>query len=385
MVMRITIYFLILAFVATACSSGKKALEEGNYLEAIEKAVNRLGNDASNRKARQVLTEGYPLAMEYYQEEIDRTLSSNDRFKWGITLDIMERINKLSNLVRRVPAARKLIPSPKMYTSELNDVRERAAEERYQAGLMSIERPGRESAKNAYFHFREADRLVPSFKDALEKMKLAKEKATIHVVIEPIPIPSKRYELSADFFYNQVIERMNQKFPQQSFVNLYTPEEAEQANLNYPNMLVVLEFYDFFVGKMNRYEEERVLTRDMTEKVPVKVGNDSVRYETRTFHKQGKIRVITDEVASAGILNVKIEEFQTKKLLLEDRIPGEFIWRNQYGIFVGDEEVLTDHEINILNNSAVLPPPSQDLFIEFTRPIYIRLTDRLTSFFKRHD
>ncbi len=378
-------YLLILAFAITACSSGKKALEEGNYLEAIEKAVSRLSSDASNKKAKQVLSEGYPLAMEYYQEEIDQTLSSNDRFKWGNTLGVMERVNRVSELIRKIPAARKIIPSPKMYTSELNDVRERAAEERYKAGLVSFERPGREDAKDAYYHFREADRLVPSFKDAIEKMQIAKLRATINVVIEPIPIPSKRYELSAEFFYHQVIERMNQKFPPQSFINFYTPEEAERAELKYPNMVVELEFYDFFVGSMNHYEEEKILTRDITKEVPVKVSSDSVRYETRTFHKKGKIRIITDEVVSAGLMNVKIVEFQAEKLLLEDRVPGEFIWRNQYGIFIGDEVVLTERDVNILNNTALPPPPPQDLFIEFTRPIYIRLTDRLTSFFKRYD
>ena len=383
--MRKLIYLLIFAITVSACSSGKKALEEGNYLEAIEKAVNRLSNDASNKKAKQVLSEGYPMAMDYYQEEIDQTLSSNDRFKWGITLGVMERVNRVSNLIRKVPAARKIIPSPKTYTSELNDVRERAAEERYQAGVASIERPGREDAKDAYFHFREADRLVTSYKDALEKMQVAKQRATINVVIEPIPVPSKRYELSAEFFYNQVIERMNQKFPHQSFVNFYTPEEAEHGKLKYPDMVVMLEFYDFFVGNLNHFEEEETLTRDITKEVPVKVSSDSVRYETRTFRKQGKIRVITDEVASGGLLNVKIEDFQAEKLLQEDRVPGEFVWRNQYGIFVGDEEVLTEHQVHILNNSALPPPPPQDMFIEFTRPIYTRLTDRLIRFFKRYD
>ena len=54
-------------------------------------------------------------------------------------------------------------------------------------------------------------------------------------------------------------------------------------------------------------------------------------------------------------------------------------------IFVGDEEVLTEHHVHILNNSALPPPPPQDMFIEFTRPIYTRLTDRLTRFFKRYD
>ncbi|MGQ8338202.1 hypothetical protein ACUNWD_16740 [Sunxiuqinia sp. A32] len=383
--MKKIVYLILTTLIIGSCSSGKKALEEGNYLEAIEKAVDRLSSDPDNRKARNVLSEGYPMAMEYYQEEIDQALSGNDRFKWGKTLGIMERVNHASDLIRRVPAARKIISFPKTYTSELSNARERAAEERYQAGVSSLERPTREDAKEAYYHFREADRLVSSYKDALSKMFEAKERATLNVIIEPIPVPSRRYELSAEFFYTQVIDRMNQRFPAESFVNFYTPEEAEKGELKYPDMVVALEFLDFYVGRPNHFEEEQTLTRDIENKVEVKVGRDSVRYETTTVRKRGKIRIVTDEVTSGGLMNVKVEEFQAEKMLLDDQVPGEFIWKNQYGIFVGDEEVLTDDHKRILSNNAVPPPGPQDLFIEFTRPIYVRLTDRLSSFFRRYN
>ena len=383
--MKKLVYIITLAIVITACSSGQKALESGDYLGAIEKAVNRLSNDPDNRKARQVLTDGYPMAIEYYQEQIDNILSGNDRFKWGKTLDVMMRVNHVSELIRRIPAARIIVTNPKTYTSELEDVTSRAAEERYMAGLQSLDRSEREDAKDAYYHFLEADRLVPSYKDALTKMDEAKILATMLVVIEPIPVPSRRYELSAEFFYNQVIEQMNRKFPSQSFVNFYTPEEAEQVKLKYPDMVVSLEFFDFFVGKGAHFEEVEALKKEIEEKIPIRVSEDSVRYETKTFLKEGKIKIITDEVASGGLLEVKIEDFQLGKLLLDDRVPGEFVWRNQYGVFVGDDEVLTDYHIEVLNNSAVPPPPPQDLFIEFTRPIYVRLTDRLTRFFNRYN
>ncbi|HPR85635.1 MAG TPA: hypothetical protein PLG33_06265, partial [Prolixibacteraceae bacterium] len=73
---------MILACIVlvTACTTGRKALEQGNYYDALTKAVNRLSTDPGNKKASQVLHEGYPLATTYYQEEIDRILTSNDPF-----------------------------------------------------------------------------------------------------------------------------------------------------------------------------------------------------------------------------------------------------------------------------------------------------------------
>ena len=354
-------------------------------MQAIEKAVNRLSSDSNNKNAKRVLVDGYAVAMDFYQEEIDQILSTNDRLKWTNTLNIMEQVNRLSDLIRRVPAARKLIPSPKTYTSELTDVKNRAAEELYQEGEQLLQRETRDDAKQAYYNFFEADRLVPSYKDVIAKLNEAKELATLKVVIEPLPSPSMRFELTADFFYNQVMEQMNVRFPDESFVNFYSPNQAEQMGLEYPDMLVYMEFFDFFIGKANHYEEESTLSRDIEEEVAIQVSQDSTRYETKIYRKTGKIRVITDEVASGGLLEVKIEDYQIRKLLLDEKIPGEYIWKNRYGIFVGDEEVLTDEELKIVNNRALLPPESQDLFYEFTRPIYSQLTESLSSFFRRYN
>ncbi|WP_423128365.1 hypothetical protein [Gaoshiqia sp. Z1-71] len=383
--MRNLLYILTALFILNACSSGKKSLNKGNYPEAIEKAVSRLSNDPGNRKAQQVITEGYPIAMEYYQEQIDQILNSNERLKWSKTLQIMEQVNRLSDQIRRIPAARNLVPSPKTYTSELFDVKNRAAEERYAEGLLLLQRQNREDAKQAYLQFREADRLVPGYRDVLQKMNEAKNLATLTVIVETLPAPSLTYELTADFFYNQVMTQMNNRFPSDSFINFYSPAEAEQVGIKYPDMLVRLAFFDFYIGKPAHSEATHDLSREIEEKVEVKVSRDSVRYETRKTVKTGKIRIITDEVASGGLLDLKIEDFQTRKLLLDNKVPGEFMWRNQYGIFVGDEAILTAEEQKIIRNKAILPPGPQDMFLEFTRPIYSRLTESLTVFFRRYN
>ena len=60
--------FILLLLIVTACSSGQKSLQRGNYYDAILKAVNRLSNDPNNSKSIQVVREGYPMSLAYYQE-----------------------------------------------------------------------------------------------------------------------------------------------------------------------------------------------------------------------------------------------------------------------------------------------------------------------------
>lgn len=381
---KINVLILLFAVAIASCSTGKKSLERGNYFDAIMKAVGRLSSDTDNKKASQVISEGYPMAITYYQEEIDRTLSSNDPFKWKQTLDIMQTVNRMSDEIRRVPAARKLVGNIKSYTSEMTDVQNKAAQEYYDAGMDALSRKTRESAKQAYFQFQDADALVRGYKDSRQKMQQSKDLATLKVIVEQIPVNGK-FEYSAQFFYDNVFQMLNQQFPENSFVHFFSPEQADRMKLKYPDMVLRMGFYDFFIDRPQHLEEEKELNRQIEEKYEVKISKDSTAVRTRLIPKKGKIKILTDQVASGGLLELKAVDFQSQKIVFTDKIPGEFTWQNRYGIFVGDKEVLDNELTNILNNKMVMPPAAQDMFVLFTKPIFSQLSTKLTNYFKQYN
>jgi hypothetical protein len=348
------------------------------------KAVGRLSSDPDNRKASQVISEGYPMAVTYYQEEIDKILTSNDPFKWKRTLEIMQTVNQMSDEIRRIPAARKLVPSPKNYTSEMANVQNRAAQEFYDAGMDALSRKTRETAKQAYFHFLNADGLVRGFKDTQQKMLLSKDLATVKVVVEQIPVNGK-FEYSAQFFYDNVFQMLNERFQEKDFVHFFSPEQAEQARLKFPDMVLQMGFYDFFIDRPQHFEEQQELNKQIEEKYQVKISKDSTVTRTRMIPKKGKIKILTDQVASGGLLEMKAVEFQSQKIVFTDKIQGQYLWQNKYGIFVGDNEVLDNNQINILNNKMIMPPAPQDMFVLFTKPIFNQLTDKLTNYFRQYN
>ena len=381
---KINLLTLLVTIMLVACSTGQKSLERGNYYEAIMKAVNRLGSDPDNRKASQVVREGYPMAVTYYQEEIDQILTSNDPFKWKRTLEMMETVNGMSDGIRRIPAARKQVGTLKTYTSELADVQNRAAQEFYDAGMDALGRKTREEAKQAYFHFQNADALVRGFKDTRQKMLESKDKATLKVVVEQIPVNGK-YEYSAQFFYDNVFQMLNGKFQEKDFVHFFSPTEAQRMKLKNPDMVLKMGFYDFFIDRPQHFEEEKELNRQIEETYTVKISRDSTVTRTRLVPRKGKIKILTDQVASGGLLELKAVDFQSQKIVFTDKIPGEFTWQNKYGIFVGDNEVLDKELAAILKNKMVMPPASQDMFVLFTKPIFNQLTDKLTNYFRQYN
>jgi hypothetical protein len=383
--MRKYLVVLVSSFMLlNACSTGMKSLQKGNYYDAIMKAASRLSSDPENRKASQVIEEGYPMAIAYYQEEIDQILTGNDPFRWKQTLDIMRTVNRMSDEIRRIPAARKLVPSIKTYTSEMADVQNRAAQELYDAGLEALNRRTRESAKQAYFYFLDADGLVRGFKDTNQKIQESKDLATLKVIVEQIPVNGK-FEYSAQFFYDNVFQMLNERFPEKDFVHFFSPEQAERNKLKYPDMVLRMGFYDFFIDRPQHLEEERDLTKEIQESYTVAVTKDSTATRYRTVTKKGKIKIVTDQVASGGLLELKTVEFQTKKIVFTDKIPGQYRWENKYGIFVGDKEVLDNNLSNIVNNKVIMPPATQDMFVLFTKPIFDQVADRLTNYFKQYN
>lgn len=360
------------------CTAGKKAFESGNYYGAVHTSVERLRSSPDHKKAAQVLKEAYPMALKWTQDEIDLTLSSNDPQKWDRTVSLMQQVNNLANTIRQSPGALRIIPQPKIYTSEMNMAREKGAEENYQNALSRLSQPDRQSAKQAYFLFGRSLELVPGYRDAEARMHEAKQLATTHVVVEPIPVHSALFQLSADFFYNQVFEYLNGRFPAQSFVQFYSPEELKVAKINAPDLILRLEFFDFVVGNIRHSESEKEATN--TVKIETK---DTTKVSTVTY--KAKIKTFTDQVSSGGVVDLKIADFPAGKLLLNDRIPGEFVWVNQYALFVGDEKALSPEQLRLTRNKALPPPPAQNLFIEFTKPIYNQLTGRLNQFFRQYN
>lgn len=368
----------ILLIIITACSTGKKALQKGDYFSAVTKAVERLKSSPDNKNATAVLEEGYPVTLEWSQEEMDLILTQNNQFKWEQAINLMQKVNQLSDLIRSTPAARKIVANPKTYTSELNMALEKAAEERYTAGVTELDFNTRESARKAFDHFYRADQLISNYKNVRELMAEAKNIATLRVIVQAITVNTQKYRLSSEFFYNQVFEYLNNQYKASDFVSFYSPVQAEKAGLTQPDFIVDMEFFDFSVGNVVRNEKEE----NVEKKVKIE-SRDTTRIEYKKY--VAKLKTYTDQVISAGNLRVRIYNSSTDKLISDEIVPGSFTWVNEYAIFVGDREALDNRQFELTKRKSLPLPPEQDLFIEFTKPIYSQVTQNLNRFFRKYN
>jgi hypothetical protein len=369
--------FIILLLVISACSSGKKALQNGNYYEATLKAVDRLRKSPTNKKARNTLGEAYYRAVEE-NLRTTRTLDTNiNPLNWEKIAESYGRINELGNEIRKSPAALQIIKNPTSYLGEEIKAKDKAAEARYNEGVKAMALNNREDAKKAYYHFIKADSWIKGYKDVATQIPTAKEAATLRVLVQPIQVPNS-FILGRDFVQNQVMQYLNTNRRMNEFVSFYLSWET--PNYCCADQLLMMSFDQFTVGQV--FQKEKTTT-----------AVDSVRRTIRL--DDGSSKTITDAVkadythheqyvVSNGILDVRVIDAKTNRVLMQNKYPGEFVWRNEWGTYQGDKRALDETQEKASKIQPIAPPPPQDLFVELFKPIYDQLTGNIKRFYNNY-
>ena len=376
MMMKKIYTIAILALVISSCSSGKKAYERGDYYDAVIKSIERLRSNPDNKKARQTLKAAYPDAVETLTAEIDNLLNSNQAFKYAAIVDKYEKINSMADEIRRSPGARTLNLKIAEYPAQLSAAREKAALEAYQAAELLLKRGDRISAREAYYLFENAYKYQTNYRDVRDKMDQARILATLIVVVDNIPVPGL-YKINSEFFHNQIVSYLDERLSDQ-FVLFAGAEEAEQ--IGRADHILVMQFDEFVVGSTR----EKDVVKDLVSKDSVKVGTANIEgRKVDVYDKvKAKYTLHTRELSSSGILDVKIFDAATKKLLNNKKFPGQYVWGTEWASFNGDERALNPEQLKLSRRKPAMPPPPQELFMEFTRPIFDQTKSYLYNFYR---
>jgi hypothetical protein len=368
----ITLGILLFVF---GCTSGKRSLERGNYDQAVYTAVNRLQKDPDNSKALQTLKQAYQYAEADHLTNTKDLAASADPLRWEAVMLEYEALNRLADAILRCPACRQSVGQQQKYIAQLTDTRLKAAAARYARGLQGLGEKNRLSAKQAYQDFERAEALLPGFKDVRQKIEEAYWAAVLKVVVEPVVVRRGTYELSNEYFQNKIFEYL-QQYERSSFIKFYTPREVRNKKF-VPDQVLTLSFDDFVVGQMYLKEKELEVKRDS-----VKISSPKEKEVYATV----KAQYVTFEktISSTGILDFRVMDWATKNIITQEKMPGTFIWQDEWATYRGDERALTDAHKKMANRKESPNPAPQFLFVEFTKPIYEQLTAKIRSFYRQY-
>lgn len=375
------LFGVILTFTVLSCSkSGKKALSEGDYYTATIQAIDKLNRDGDNEKSAAVLAQAYKYASVDLQKRINADKETSLPFRWEKVMDNYGKLNTMYRKVQDCPSCQSIVTPTAFFSEEENAVK-LAAEERYNYGIVQLEKRTLAAGRQAYESFQKLTEYAPDFKDSRRKVEEALYLGSIHVVVEQPKLNARLYDYSYEYFQNQVDEYLATNRRLNKFVRFYQPGEAESIQLK-PDHLVRLEFVDFVVGQTRIDSKEK----QVTSKDSVKTGTAKIDGKDVDVFGTVNARIIENrkQVHSQGVMLLQIIDFQTNKVLLTRKLAGEFDWFNEWLTFNGDERALTKDQIVQAKNREELPPPPQQLFIEFCKPIYSQFTSQITQFYRNY-
>lgn len=376
---------IITLLVAVGCHSGKKALKKGQYDLAVTQAVNRLKMKPSHHKATEVLRTAYPMAVQFHEDRIKTFNLSSDNQRYENIMMEYTALNALYDAIQLSPAAKGIV-NARRYTTELDEVKLKAAELHYALGIKFLDKQNKNDAKLAYNEFERAKQLMQgNFKDCDAKMREAMDWAITRVVVLPVEVHSNSLKMSNDYFQNKIIQHLYENRISK-FVEFYTQTEAANLKLRVDEILD-LSFDDFVVGQLTIEKLQRERINDSVVVGETKVYIPETKRDTivKVYGKAKATLFVTRRtVESKGVLDMKIIDKKTNTILQNDKMPGAYTWVNQFGYYQGDVKALTKEDLELTQGRELPPPPPQDLFVEFTRPIFAQLMSRIQQRYQNY-
>ena len=96
------------------------------------------------------------------------------------------------------------------------------------------------------------------------------------------------------------------------------------------------------------------------------------------------LSIFEKNISSSGLLDMSIMDWQTKKLVRQQKFPGTYVWRDSWASYKGDDRALSKQQLAMTKRREMLPPPPSTLFLEFTKPIYSQLVDDISYYYNNY-
>ncbi len=380
---KVCLFCLLLTqIVGIACTSGKRAFENGNYERAIYLAVERLRRNPDHTKSRQTLDKAYQLFIKRNQADIQGWQASVEPFKWDNVVSIYENTHSAFDQIKACPGAMEVIKNPLRFDTELQNARRNASEGHYEAGLSELQGDTREKAKIAYTHFEKAQDYFPNLKsDYKARLNEAKQKATLHVAVWIAPLTSnfnlQKYQITEGTWrnnLNQYIQELDKKF----FLDAELIFDQNKQE----------DFDDILKMAFTQFNPEPIQYTE-THELPT----DSIRVETQlngqTFVRYDKVQAdinIRQKIAkTTGTVEILITDTETGQILFNQSAQGEYIWQQKWALLSsGDIRAANATQKELLNKREESPPSYQIIFDELQAILMRDIRKKLNEYYQQY-
>lgn len=374
-----SLQFICIIVLFSACSSGLKQLQKGNFDEAIFTSVERLQKSSDNTKALSVLHEAYPLAIEDHKRAIRSFENSQEPFRWEKALAEYQQLNKIHDMISRSPVSMREVGMPQNYAKETESARQLAADERYQAGMMAMNsKENRMAAKDAINHFQRVNDLIPNYKDVNQRLDGAFQYATYRVIIEPVHdvfrLRSNEYQTLQEAFNREIFRS---KSPSQ-FVKYYTTIDV-QKEIFPIHEIVKLSLLNMSLPIKNVNSSVENFTKSI--KTGTKRNKDSTVVDVYEDVK-ARITTYTKTIVMNGTVEMKVFDYKTNALITQEVRNEAYTWTDSWQKFEGNTEALNGKKVPKTTGYSNVEPSEFTFFTNISNQFANYYQGRLRKAYK---
>jgi hypothetical protein len=361
------ITLLIIIYSVEACVSGKAALKQGDYYDAVLESIHRLRENATNKRATSVLTQAYPLAIDYIDTGIQNGLKSDDPKKWRNAVTGYQKINSINDQIKTSLGAMKVITNPQTRFNELAAAKDKAADEAYNEGVNFMMKATRPDYKSAYYDFKDANDFKQGYKESIEMMNQAEFNATVRVAFEEIN--SSRFNYGS---FSPTITSLNRLF--------LSIKPIAQKDTVPPQQFLRVAF--------NGFQENRptISTRTENQTRQIKTGEQkgpdgkmqdilqTISANVVYFHKT---------ITADAFATVTITDAKNNSVLQSLNVSGPVNWTSDWATYQGDSRALQGNAASYVQRRETFPA-DQDIFNQAIRNLQSNLGQQLKSFYSQY-
>ncbi len=384
--------FLLLSLTGlllNACSSGKTALNQGDYTAAVKKAADRLNQRPGLSKrghstAGWVLQQAFVRGYEQHQIAIQRLSAPANPlpFRWEAVHAEYEALQILTDNARKCPTCADWLANyPTSYQDRQRDTRELAAADRYEAAERAF--PHRETdrlaARDAYLNYRRAAGWVPNYRQTLAKSEDALPFAILRVVVEPLGPTAEISPEDNIQLEGLILQRIGRNSAQSAFVRLYAP--TENAGDGYSiREAIQMQVTDYTPLRDHTSSSSTTVESSQAYKVGEKKINDSTKVDIMEKVK-GTLTTYRREISAGLTLRMRAIDTQAGREVWTDAVWESRNWATEWQTFIGDDRALNGHS---LKSASLFPPSRWSLYDSMRHELADDVARRLRSRYERN-
>ncbi|MFN8265377.1 MAG: hypothetical protein U0T11_04870 [Chitinophagaceae bacterium] len=369
--------FIIFLFSVAACSGSRKGFR--NDEKDLTTLIKRLEKKGADEKIMADLQEVYGNAYARGAQRISDFQQNPNPDRWDNIIGEMETLQRMYEIISRSAYAVRML-KPVNYYNQLRLVRDSAATDYYNHGMLYADKTSRQDLKEAYYSFNKVLTYVPNYKDSRERMNKAYEEAIEEVLINDIQYDDYRMNSWNMGFYNNrdrtvrdnIIRDLGGSNASSIPARFYNEYDLRYRNIA-PDLVVDL------VWRNVRFDQPFDQTRTYQRNKKIEIGKDTANkpiYQTvyATIY-------VTRKVLNADAdMNLIITDAENRQQLLWDRIPSNFRYEYEYASYEGDKRALDQSDWDLINRNRNQPLPTQTEAMEkMLSNIYQNIVSRIRN------